>query len=86
MSTQSLSENTRNSVHGYLFELWRKILRRDEIDPAQSFFAQGGGSIHVVQMLAEVSKHYDVELEYRRFFEQPTLEILLSLIDRARRS
>jgi acyl carrier protein len=64
-----------------ILALWRTILRRGEIAPKASFFALGGRSIQVVQMLAQVSKTYDVTLDYKRFFEEPTLAMLSCLLD-----
>ena len=69
------------NVEAYLAALWRRILQREPIEPEVSFFDLGGGSIHVVQMLAEVCCHYDIDLDYGQFFEQPTLAVLARLVD-----
>ena len=80
--TAAVSNAPEVGVHeDDLRALCRKILRRDEIDREESFFAMGGRSIQVVQMLAQVSKTYDVELEYKRFFEEPTLAMLVRLLE-----
>ncbi len=80
MPVQAIPNEARRD---YVIALWRRILRRDDIAPAASFFDLGGGSIHVVQMLAELCGHYDVDLDYRRFFETPTVETLLRLLEEA---
>jgi acyl carrier protein len=82
MSNPLVSEDADSpaAVDTYLAALWRKILRRDDIESDASFFDLGGGSIHVVQMLAEVCKHFDIDLDYRRFFEAPSLDVLRGLV------
>jgi acyl carrier protein len=82
----SVQEVSHDAPEAYVTALWRRILRRDDIDIQESFFAQGGGSIDVVQMLAELCGHYDVDLDYRRFFEVPNIETLLHLLDEKRAS
>lgn len=68
------------TIEPYLIALWQRILRRDDIEPDDNFFDLGGGSIHVVQMLAEVCDHFDMDLEYHRFFEAPSLDVLCGLV------
>jgi len=77
----SVQEVSNDASADYVMALWRRILRRDHIDAEASFFAQGGGSIDVVQMLAELCSHYGVDLDYRRFFEVPSVETLVQLLD-----
>ena len=77
----SVQAATCETPADFVAALWRRILRRDDFEPDASFFALGGGSIDVVQMLAEVGNHYDVDLDYRSFFEVPTLETLLRLLN-----
>jgi acyl carrier protein len=79
MSAPSFADCPNTEV--YLAALWRRILQREPIEPEVSFFDLGGGSIHVVQMLAEVCAHYDIDLDYGRFFEQPILTVLARLVD-----
>lgn len=63
-----------------LLEIWRRVLGRQDIGLAQSFFALGGDSLSALKMLLAVETELGVSVS-QVFFEQPTIEHLAWLID-----
>lgn len=68
------------SVEVYLRELWIKLLGLDTVGPDDDFFALGGSSMQVVEMLVAVSEHYNEQIEFVEFFKNPTVSNLSQLL------
>lgn len=68
------------SVEVYLGELWTKLLGLDTVGPDDDFFALGGSSMQVVEMLVAVSEHYNEQIEFVEFFKNPTVSNLSQLL------
>ncbi|KQZ15357.1 MULTISPECIES: acyl carrier protein [unclassified Mesorhizobium] len=68
------------SVEVYLRELWTKLLGLDTVGPDDDFFALGGSSMQVVEMLVAVSEHYNEQIEFVEFFKNPTVSNLSQLL------
>jgi acyl-CoA synthetase (AMP-forming)/AMP-acid ligase II/acyl carrier protein len=63
----------RTPVEQMLAKLWAEVLEVDQVGIDDDFFALGGDSLLVSQILARVSDLVHVEIEALRFFEAPTI-------------
>lgn len=68
------------SVEIYLRELWVRLLGVDAVGADDDFFALGGSSMQVVEMLVAVSEHYNEQIEFIEFFKNPTIANLSRLL------
>jgi amino acid adenylation domain-containing protein len=66
-----------------LAAIWSEVLGIDRIGPFDDFFALGGHSLKVTQVLARVRETFGIELPVRSLFESPTLAGLASRISEA---
>jgi acyl carrier protein len=57
-------------------DIWKKILRVDEVKPEDNFFEIGGGSLHAMLLASRVLKATGVELPMDKFFDDPTFGAL----------
>jgi acyl carrier protein len=69
------------AVPAYLERLWEELLRVPHVTPDDLFFSLGGDSVLVVEMLVTIQAHFDQEFEFGKFFPQPDLRTLSSLIE-----
>ncbi len=69
------------SVETYLRELWTSLLGVDTVGPDDDFFALGGSSMQVVEMLVAVSEHSNKQIEFVEFFKNPTIANLGQLLE-----
>lgn len=76
----STPEQLAVDVHSYLKGLWEELLRTPQVNPDEDFFAIGGDSALVIEMLVAVSAHFDREFKYNKFFPKPTVRTLTALI------
>ena len=67
-----------------LAELWRELLAVEIVSPEDDFFAFGGHSLLVIQLVARIGETFGVELPPEAAFVSPTLGELASRIDEAR--
>ena len=67
-----------------LAQLWCSVLGRSSVGADDDFFAIGGHSFLVVQLLQRVSRAFDVSLPISSVFQSPTLAGLAKAIDSAR--
>ena len=64
----------RSRTESRLAEIWREVLRLDEVGVHDDFFEAGGHSLLVAQLASRVRGAFGVELPLRAIFEAPTLE------------
>jgi acyl transferase domain-containing protein/acyl carrier protein len=67
----------------FLTQLWRRILGTAVTDPNASFFEMGGNSLGATQVLSRVRDILGVPLSMKDFFATPTVNGLVSLIEKA---
>jgi amino acid adenylation domain-containing protein len=67
-----------------LLGVWKKILQKENVGVAESFFGLGGNSLNVMTLLYEVNKELDVRLEVNDFYENDTVLALAAKIDAIR--
>jgi len=76
----------RTPIEELLTAVWSEVLGTDRIGPEDDFFALGGHSLRVTQVLARVREAFGVELPVRSLFESPTLAGLAARIEEALRA
>jgi len=70
----------QTSVETELAEVWTQVLRIEPIGVQDNFFALGGHSLHVTQVISQIRNRYGVELPIPSFFETPTVAGLAQAI------
>jgi len=74
----------RNEVEAKLGEIWRELLKVEQVGMEQNFFELGGHSLLVLQLTARIRRSLEVELPVRSVFEAPTIAGLAMEVDKAR--
>jgi amino acid adenylation domain-containing protein len=64
----------RSRTEQRLADIWREVLRLDEVGVHDNFFEAGGHSLLVAQLASRVRGGFGVDLPLRAIFEAPTLE------------
>ncbi|MGH9348635.1 MAG: amino acid adenylation domain-containing protein [Vicinamibacterales bacterium] len=67
-------------VQRRLYEIWRRVLRRDNVGVTGNFFALGGHSILATEMLALANTELGTTITLRQLFSTPTIVGLERLI------
>ena len=70
-------ENARQAA---LLEVWRRVLRRDDLGITDDFFDQGGHSLLAVELLAHVHQITGHRLPFAAVFEAPTVRQMAELV------
>jgi nonribosomal peptide synthetase DhbF len=71
----------RTPTEKVIAALWREVLQVDPIDLDTSFFALGGQSILLVQVLERTNRHFGTRLAVVDLFRRPTVRSLADMID-----
>ncbi|HEV7518774.1 MAG TPA: amino acid adenylation domain-containing protein, partial [Thermoanaerobaculia bacterium] len=74
----------RSPVEEVLAGIWEEVLRRERVGVEDDFFALGGHSLMVTQVISRVRRKLGVELPLRAVFEAPRLAALAVRIAKAR--
>ncbi|OIK19912.1 surfactin non-ribosomal peptide synthetase SrfAA [Bacillus amyloliquefaciens] len=64
-----------------LSDIWQEVLGLDQIGVSDNFFTLGGDSIKGVQMASRLNQH-GYKLEMKDLFQHPTIEELVSYVER----
>lgn len=64
-----------------LVEIWKGVLKVDQVGIHDDFFELGGDSILATRLISRVRRHFDVELPLRELFWRPTVFELSNVID-----
>ena len=72
---------TGQSNRDYLSQLWSAQLNRPGIGEQDDFFAAGGSSMQVIEMLMTVAGKYGREIDYAEFFKEPCIRKLSELLE-----
>jgi amino acid adenylation domain-containing protein len=65
-----------SDIERELLGIWRKFLKIDDLQTTDDFFALGGHSILVTQVINSVNGHYHLNVPVRLLFENPTVKSL----------
>ena len=60
--------------------LWTRLLGIEAVGVTDDFFELGGQSLKAIELISEVSRHYAVKIELRKFYENPTIRYLETLL------
>jgi acyl carrier protein len=75
------SQVAAGSDRSYLLNLWSAQLNRPDIGEQDDFFAAGGSSMQVIEMLMAVSNRYGREIDFAEFFKEPCVRRLSELLE-----
>jgi amino acid adenylation domain-containing protein len=73
----------RTETERKLGEIWKELLKVEEVGVDQNFFELGGHSLLVLQVIARIRRLFEVELPVRTVFEEPTLAGLAASVEKA---
>ncbi|MFZ0751680.1 MAG: amino acid adenylation domain-containing protein, partial [Pyrinomonadaceae bacterium] len=73
----------RTETEAAVAELWREIVRVDQVSVEDNFFEVGGHSLLATRMMSQVRERFGVEVGLRSFFEEATIAGLASRIELA---
>lgn len=65
-----------SDIERELLGIWRKFLKIDALETNDDFFALGGHSILVTQVINSINRHYHLNVPVRLLFENPTVKTL----------
>jgi acyl carrier protein len=71
----------RTPVEHTLAATWAQVLRVERVGVHDNFFDLGGHSLAATQVVARMSKDFQVEMSLRSFFEKPTIAGQAQLIE-----
>lgn len=71
----------RNDIEKKLHSYWVQVLKNDQISVTDDFFEMGGHSLLATQVIARARDGFDLLLEVRAIFENPTIEKLSLYIE-----
>jgi acyl carrier protein len=74
MSTGMEYVAPRNEVEEKLVGIWEAILSREKIGIKDSFFELGGHSLKAVKLIARVQQDFEVKMDLKSLFLEPTIE------------
>ena len=63
----------RTELEELVAQIWREVLKRDQIGVVDNFFDLGGHSLLATRIVARLRGNLRVELSLRRIFESPTI-------------
>jgi acyl carrier protein len=61
-------------------QIFCEVLRIDEVGIYDDFFALGGHSLFVIQVISRVNKAFEIDLSIRALFDHPTVNDLVTAI------
>jgi amino acid adenylation domain-containing protein len=75
-----------NAVERQIAAQWSELLRSDNFSPGDDFFAQGGHSLLLTQLMTRLRAEFGIEIPLRVLFQRSTLEemaieVLVTLIE-----
>jgi amino acid adenylation domain-containing protein len=62
-----------DSMNADVAQIWRTVLREDEIGASDDFFDLGGNSLLAMQVVVRVRRRFSIDIPIRALFENPTL-------------
>ncbi|WP_027392682.1 non-ribosomal peptide synthetase [Aquimarina latercula] len=84
---ENLSENLieniapSNQIESTLFDIWVELLNTDNFGVHHNFFELGGHSLKATRLIGNIHKTFQVKLELKQLFSNPTLREQARLIE-----
>ena len=76
----SIDHDLQGASQEYLVQLWSAQLNQPRIGILDDFFAAGGSSMQVIEMLMTVSDRFGKEIDFAAFFKEPCIRRLSELL------
>ena len=73
----------RSETEQALAEIWKELLKVEEVGVEQNFFELGGHSLLVLQVMARIRRKFGLEMPVRTMFEEPTIAGLAAAVEKA---
>jgi len=70
----------RNETEEKLVLIWQEVLRRKNIGVQDNFFESGGNSLKALQVIARINSAFQVQINIKSIFRQPTVENIATQI------
>ncbi|QHS63363.1 non-ribosomal peptide synthetase [Chitinophaga agri] len=83
---QKDEEPPHAGVEQELADLWRQVLKVEQVWRQDNFFNIGGSSLKAIQLISRIYKSLDVQLSIGELFSHPELHAQAQLINAAKRS
>ena len=74
----------RNPVEELMAAIWAEVLGLERVGIRDELLELGGHSLLATRLVARLRKQFEVELSLRELFDQPTVESLAAVVERAR--
>jgi acyl-CoA synthetase (AMP-forming)/AMP-acid ligase II/acetyltransferase-like isoleucine patch superfamily enzyme/acyl carrier protein len=71
----------RTSVEKQVTEIWRRLLKARDLDRRDNFYAIGGDSLTLAEMMIEVEERFKTKVPLRSFLRSPTIETLAGFLE-----
>jgi tyrocidine synthetase III len=71
----------RDETDRKLVAIWEELLGHDNIGIADNFFDIGGNSLKATRLISKINKVFQLEVDLRSFFEDPTIMVLADKIN-----
>jgi thioesterase domain-containing protein len=72
-TTHDMQEDFETDSERKIAEIWRQLLRNDDVRRRDNFFASGGHSLLAIQLLTHINEFFGSTLTLADFFEDPTI-------------
>jgi len=68
-------------VQEQLVDIWKRVLKMEQIGIRDNFFELGGHSLHITRMLYEINNVFDIKLQMKNVFASQTICELAGVIE-----
>jgi len=70
----------RDALEQILAEIWAQVLKVERVGAFDNFFELGGHSLMATQALARIRQTFEIDLQLRSLFEEPTIAGLAAIL------
>jgi len=81
MNNNHIYEAPRNSIEEKLVDIWREVLRVENIGINDNFFELGGHSLKATSLIAKIHKVFNAEVSLKEIFANPTIKGIREYIE-----
>ena len=74
----------RSEIENTIAEIWREVLRVDDVSTDDDFFELGGHSLTASQVISRMERDLRIEVPLVEFFDRPTVAQLAEFVAVAR--